>query len=304
MVALVAEVTETTTIPQGRRPTPRPVHVAPRKIRREDVVHHVWGDTEAGFVTDRVISSTDQLHVLEYELPPGGEFRHSDSNRTVFGADVAYMVVEGQMIVSDPSSGEMHKVASGEGVLFRRGTWNNAFNPYRETVRVVEYFSPPPSRGTASDFAKKQPPLAETKGRDDRWDGRWPAARAEAQELDKLIVVTLENGLLGFRDTRPTHLKTQLVSTEFLQVVAGEVHPGHVEEFAAVARQSVVVVIEGELWIDVWSAEGGYSATSVLNPGDSMFLPVGCQERMLVRGSTVARYLMGQGNVPAGWVLE
>ena len=62
------------TSPIVRRNTPRPHFVEPQLIRRVDVAHHVWGDAEGGFVTDRVISSSDQLHVLEFELPPGGRF--------------------------------------------------------------------------------------------------------------------------------------------------------------------------------------------------------------------------------------
>jgi mannose-6-phosphate isomerase-like protein (cupin superfamily) len=288
-------------MPEGRRPTPRPEHVEPRMIRREDALHHVWGDPEAGYVTDRVLSSTRRLHVLEYELPPGGEFRHSDSNRTVFGADVVYMVVAGRMIIADPSIGEVHTLGTGDGVLMRAGTWHNAFNPYQETVRVVEYFCPPPALGAASDFAKRQEPLAETKYRDSRWDGRWPAARAEAHAARRLTTVCFENGLLEFRDDKATHLRSTLASTDFLQLLSGEVHPGHVEEFVPVTHESVVVVTEGELWVDVWSVEAGYSATNVLRPGDAMFLPVGTHERMLVRAAETARYLLGRGTVPDGW---
>jgi uncharacterized cupin superfamily protein len=211
------------------------------------------------------------------------------------------MVVAGRMIIADPSSGEMHTLDSGQGVLMRAGTWHNAFNPYRETARVVEYFCPPPALGTASDFAKRQEPLAETKYRDTRWEGRWPAARAESEATCRLTTVGFENGLLEFRDDKATHLRSLLTSTDFLQVLSGEVRAGHVEEFAPVTYESVVVATEGELWVDVWSPEGGYSATNVLRPGDAMFLPVGTHERMLVRTAETARYLLGRGTVPDGW---
>ena len=68
-----------TTPPAGpsRRPTPRPTFTRPTVVRRSGTAHHVWGDAGSGLVTDRVYVSTDTLHVLEYELAPGGEFRHS-----------------------------------------------------------------------------------------------------------------------------------------------------------------------------------------------------------------------------------
>ena len=78
------------TSPMVRRNTPRPHLAEPQLIRRVDVPHHVWGDDEGGLVTDRVISSSDQLHVLEFELPPGGRFGHTASNPTLFAADVRH----------------------------------------------------------------------------------------------------------------------------------------------------------------------------------------------------------------------
>ena len=123
--------------PSTRRPSPRPRYHQPQVVRREDAAHHVWGDVQGGFVTDRIIISTDQLHVLEYELPPGGEFRQSPQNQTIFGGDVLYFVVEGELVMADPETGEVVRCPSNQGRLFHRGTWHNAFNPFATTVRVV-----------------------------------------------------------------------------------------------------------------------------------------------------------------------
>jgi hypothetical protein len=289
-------------VPTGRRPTPRPRFVEPHVIRRTEAVTHVWGDTQSGYVTDRVLSSTDHLHVLEYELPPGGGFRHSAQNPTVFGADVLYYTLEGSLLLCNPATGEVVTGETGTGRLFHRGTWHNGFNAsVTETVRVLEFFSPPPSRGTASDFATRQEALDEPRYVDKRWQGRWPAARGERDASSSFHRVARKNALLSFRDRVPSHLLATLVSTEFLTVVEGLVQPGHVEEFQPVERESVVVVIEGELWLDVWGDGIGYQATSVLSAGDSMFLPAGCSERMLVRAASPARYLRGSGEVPDGW---
>jgi quercetin dioxygenase-like cupin family protein len=288
--------------PHGRRPTPRPQFAEPHVIRRTEAVAHVWGDVESGYVTDRVLSSTDQLHVLEYELPPGGGFRHSALNPTVFGADVLYYTLEGSLLLCNPATGEVVTGDTGTGRLFHRGTWHNAFNASAAgNVRVLEFFSPPPSRGTASDFARRQEILEDARYADQRWVGRWPAARAEREASTTFHRVSRGDALLSFRDELPSHLVATLVSTEFLTVVEGTVQPGHVEEFRPVESESIVVVTEGELWLDVWSQGIGYQATSVLGPGDSMFLPVGCRERMLVRAALPARYLCGSGHVPDGW---
>ena len=165
-----------------RRPTPRPTYAEPTVLRRQDTAHHVWGDTGAGLVTDRVYSSSMSLHVLEFELPAGAAFTHSESNKTVFAGDVAYCVLDGELVLVNPRVGEVRRVRAGQGVLFRRDTWHHGFNPTAATTRVLEFFSPPPSRGTASEYAKQQPNLAQVTYVDHRWAGRWPAARLEREQ--------------------------------------------------------------------------------------------------------------------------
>ena len=256
---------------------------------------------EAGFVTDRILLSSDQLHVLEYELPPGGEFRHSPQNQTVFAGDVLYYVVEGDLVLADPKTGEIARCARSEGRLFHRGTWHNAFNPFSATVRVVEFFSPPPARGTASEFAKRQPALTAPQFVDERWESRWPRARAEQQAQVSFHEASRRTALWSFRDTLPTHLVATLVDTPYLRVTEGEVLPGHHEELALVEAESLLLVTSGELWLDIWSDEVGYQATSVLTPGDAMFLPSGCMERVLNRRDAPGTYLRGSGSVPAEW---
>ncbi len=288
-------------VPKGRRPTPRPVFTEPRLITRRERAHHVWGDAESGFVTDRVIVSSDQLHVLEFDLPPGGEFRHSPANQTVFGADILYYVLEGTLILANPETGEVRRTRAGTGELFHRGTWHNGFSSTAEPLRVLEFFSPPPARGTASTFAKAQTPLSTARYADNRWTGRWPEARAEREASASFFHVDDDLALWTMRDSRASHLVAILVDTPFLSVGHGLVAPGHVEDFRLVEHESVLVVTEGELWVDVWSELGGFQAMS-LSMGDAAFLPVGCSERVLVRGKETARYLRGSGHVPEDWV--
>lgn len=285
-----------------RRSTPRPTFVGPSVIRREATAHHVWGDAGSGLVTDRVYSSTENLHVLEFELAPGGGFRHSPSNQTVFAADVAYAVLTGELVIANPRLGEVQIVAAGELVLFHRDTWHHGFNPAGEPVRVLEFFAPPPSRRTASDYARTQPALESSTYRDARWDRDWPAAAEQCADAATLHVVGADRTLWSLRDDAPSHLVGVQVDTPFLRVVRGRVYPGHVEDPLPVPDESVVVVTDGELWVDAQETEGNRLATARLCEGDAMFVPAGAALRVLNRSAEQAAYLMGSGYaVDADW---
>src|SRR5262245_40869338 len=278
----------------ARRATPRPTFEKPTVLRRRDTAHHVWGDPESGHVTDRVYVSTAALHVLEFELAPGGGFRHSPSNKTVFAADVFYRVLDGTLVIADPENGEVRLVEAGEGVLFRRDTWHHGFNPTTDTLRVLEFFAPPPSKGTASTYSLTQPDLESLRYHDERWERRWPMAAAEREAASKLHVVPESAALWRFAQAAPSHLQGTLVDTEHLVVRTGRVAAGHVEDFQEVKDETVLVVTGGQLWVDTREDCGDF-AVACLEPGDGMFVPAGSNVRVLVRAATPATYLWGSG---------
>ncbi len=286
----------------SRRATPRPTFDRPTVIRRGDTAHHVWGDTESGLVTDRVYASTSTLHVLEFELQPGGGFRHSATNKTLFAADIMYCVLEGTLVLTDPQHGEVQIIEAGEQVLFGRDTWHHGFNPSSESVRVLEFFAPPPSRGTASTYARNQPMLEQVHYRDERWSGRWPVASPEQQAASRLRVVRTSEALWSFSGEVPTHLVGTLADTPFLTVCEGRVAAGHVEDLRKVEDESLLIVTDGELWADTKDEAGDEFSAACLGVGDAVFVPRNTQLRVLVRGGRPARYIIGSARqVPEGW---
>lgn len=287
-----------------RRSTPRPSYNrAPAFIRNAEARHHFWGDPEAGSVSDRVFLSTDSLHVLEYQLAPGNSFRHSPLNPTVFAADVVYIVVEGRLVLTNPETGEVLPLATGEAVLFRRDTWHHGFNPSpTESVRVLEFLSPPPSRGTASDYARVQPYLETSRYSDDRWAGRWPEQREAQQAARTLLPITERDYLWSFAEDSVSHLVGTLADTPYLRVVRGTVNPGGLESFRPVENESALYCTAGRLWVDICDEAGETFTVGTLNVGDVAYLPAGCRARMMVRDSEPAEYFLGAGPLmPEGW---
>lgn len=284
-----------------RRATPRPEFTGSRIIRHSETVQHVWGDETSGVVFDRIYLSTRSLHSLEFQLAPGSEFRHSLVNPTIFAADVSYTVLEGEFIMANPQTGEVLPLRAGDTVLFHRDTWHHGFNPSpHHRTRVLEFFSPPPARGTASSYARQQPDLEATRYQDDRWEGRWPSARAEQAGKRTLHPIDDATALWSFASTEASHLIGTLVDTPFLRLQKGRVQPGHVDAFTPIEKEALLVVTEGELAVDI--DESGEYLVGTLSPGDAAYLPAGCRLRILGVEGAVASYLVGQGcDLPDDW---
>jgi len=282
-----------------RTSTPRPTYAGPTVLRRDDVVHHVWGDAGSSLVTDRVYLSNDQLHVLEFELPPRSEFRHSESNKTVFAADIAYCVLDGELVVADPEFGEVQVVPSGSAVFFRRDSWHHGFNPGHEVVRVLEFFAPPPARGASSDYSRRQPDLERPRYRDDRWRGRLPDHGSARNP--RLQLIDERHAHWSFAASAPSHLINTLVDTEFLTLGHGRVFAGHVEDARRIDDESLIVMTAGELWVDFTDNTRNTRQCTLVRAGDAVYISRGSTVRILNRSASEAAYLVGSGHVPDGW---
>ena len=210
----------------GYAPSPRPTFSGPAHIPYEQVTRHLWGDEIAGEVADWIYVSSDKIHQLVFGLPPGGAFRHSEEFRTIFAADEVLYVLSGVMVISNPETGEVHRVRPGEAVFFRRDTWHHAFNHSTEPLRVLEIFAPPPSQGTSGPYARMKPLLTTTKYIQETWLSQWPMSKSEA-EAGFTMHVLRENDLLWTLEGEQQQLLCGiLASTEHLTVGKYQLMPG------------------------------------------------------------------------------
>src|SRR3712207_6572858 len=176
-------------------PSPRPTFSGPAHIPYEATTRHLWGDDISGEVADWIYVSSDMIHQLVFGLQPGGVFRHSDAFRTIFAADELYYVLAGTLVISNPETGEVHRVLPGEAVFFRRDTWHHGFSYGTEPLRVLEIFAPPPSKGTSGAYARTKPNLQQPKYRQEQWIGHWPMKADEARR-DFTMRVLRESDML------------------------------------------------------------------------------------------------------------
>jgi len=257
------------------RPSPRPVFDRATALRRAEVTRHVWGDAESGEVLDWIYVSSSLIHQLEFGLPVGSSFRHSDAFRTIFAADEVLHVLSGTMILSNPATGEAQRLNTGEAAFFRRDTWHHAHAVGTDPLRVLEIFAPPPATGTSGSYARTKELLTDVLLADDELLGRLAATdHSPAPSHDTLHVIRPADLRWRLEPGRPGPLPVGLVaSTEYLTVAMGELYAGQRGDWQTRGGDESGYVLDGVLGLRIGD-EGGRQWLE-LRPGDGWYVPKG-----------------------------
>jgi quercetin dioxygenase-like cupin family protein len=256
-------------------PSPRPTFTEPTHIPYRSVTRHLWGDDGAGRVSDWIYVSSTDIHQLVFCLPPRGRFRHSDSFRTVFAADEVLYVLSGVMLIANPETGEVHRVTQGEAAFFRRDTWHHVINHGDEELRVLEFFSPPPSQGTSGSYARTRPYLEQSTYIQDHVLGSWPAERDKIRAADTITRIGVADRRLRLEGHEQQVLVGLLASTEHLTAGVVELLPGRRGDVELHAGQEALYVTRGRLNVHLPEAGPDVASWCELEPGDGFFFPAG-----------------------------
>lgn len=277
----------------SRRPSPRPEYHRATAIPYDQAALHLWGDTESGYVGDRIYVSSSLIHLIEFSLRPRARFTHSDANRTVFAADEVLYVAEGEMLLVNPETGEAVVAREGESVFFRRDTWHHAVNRSADgALRVMELFAPPPSTGASSTYARTRPYLTEWRYGDDRWLGRWPLDRGE-QEKSRGFHLVGDRDLLWRTDHPRDDLLVGLIcSTEHLTAGRARLLPGQNSMAREHQGDMVFVVLSGAISVFLPDATDPPSWFE-LGVGDGFYVPMGARYQCFAHGSEPPEILFG-----------
>jgi quercetin dioxygenase-like cupin family protein len=266
-------------------PSPRPSFDGPAAIKRTDVTRHIWGDPEAGEVADLIYASTELIHCLVFGLPIGGRFTHSPEFRTVFGADELLYVLSGTMVIADPETGEVQRLAAGQSVTFGANTWHHAFAHGGEPLRVLEIFAPPPAAGTSGAHSRTRPYLESSKYADDSVLGHVSGALVGRSAFrvvrDEDIVWRRDLGVLA----------GVLLSTEQLTVHSLEINPGEAATEHRHGGDEILFVTRGTLWVRAWHE--GKAFVFELGPEDAAYIPAGCGHEYRVYDAEPAEAIVG-----------
>jgi quercetin dioxygenase-like cupin family protein len=250
----------------GYSSSPRPTFERATPIPYEVASRHLWGDKESGEVADWIYVSSDKIHQLVFGLPPRGWFRHSDSYRTIFGADVAYHVLQGVMVIANPETGEVHRALPGQTAFYRRDTWHHVYNYSDQPLRVLEFFAPPPSTGTSGAYARQKPLLTEVHYARNEMLGRIPMEHEPHNTIRIVGEADVEWRLEGSGFPALVGL---IVATEHLTVGRLHLLPGQTTQAEVHGGDEAIYVTAGVLnvrvhdgqrpdWFEVKAGDGCY----------------------------------------------
>lgn len=77
---------------------------SPTLIPASQALRFLWGDLEAGLVSDWIYGSSDKIHLMAFSLPPGQKFTNSADFQTCYNAFETYYCLSGEFSFHNPQT--------------------------------------------------------------------------------------------------------------------------------------------------------------------------------------------------------
>ena len=168
----------------------------PTVMRYVDLERRTWGDEGSGRLSDWFYADDAELNLNIVGMAANGAAVSSPANPTIFGADELFYVLEGRLVQSNPTTGEVLVANAGEGIFFRKDTWHYQWNYSNTQLRMLEFFQPAPKTGTGGAYARASAPLdGPPKQGQDQFLGRWPMG-LEERERERTAWVVRDDTIL------------------------------------------------------------------------------------------------------------
>ncbi len=254
--------------PQGPRGVAfdKPTKIAARHAKR-----FLWGDDQAGWVSDWIYGSSPKIHMMSFAMNVGARFGNSPDFKTYYNCAETYYCLKGEFTFQCPETGEVHVLRKGDMLYFPPNTWHWGYNFGTEECRILESLTPRRRR----------------RSRPMRSSSRWlkeiaghraqPDRQVRARQLQ-------EQGArhpdpprrLRLRDRSATSSRcgsASACSTELLTTCIVDLYPGQKGEPVSHPGDKVLYVLEGQLNIHIPGGEGEWWE---LTEGDTAYIPGGC----------------------------
>jgi quercetin dioxygenase-like cupin family protein len=254
--------------PQGPRGI---AYSKPTKIAARDAKRFLWGDDQAGWVSDWIYGSSPNIHMMAFSLDVGARFGNSPDFKTYYDCAETYYCLKGQFTFHCPETGEVHVLDKGDLLYFPPNTWHWGYNFGTEECRVLESLTPRLEQHIEI-YAAKQTWLSTIRNVEDDLVGNYIPGKYKTKARATLIRRTdLAYEIVG--EQRPIRVAIG-VSTSMLTTGFVDLHPGQKSEIVSHPGDKVLYVLEGQLNIHLPDSDGDWWE---LVEGDTAFIPNGCR---------------------------
>ncbi len=235
------------------KPSPKPDFDKPTHIEYSYMKIHKWGDKEAGYVDDWIYISNKKLHQIIFGLEPRCCFKHSKEFRTIFGADELLYVLSGIFVISNPETGETHKVFPGDSIFFQKDTWHHGFNFSDEYLQVLEFFSPPPLLGTSGVYSKTKPYIENIQYSIESRLNDCLLNTNVTNKKKSFTIIKEKDYIWSLDENNPGIFTTILANTENLFVKKITILPNKSSHIIKLKVEKSLLIILGEVLVEIYS---------------------------------------------------
>lgn len=263
----------------------------PRLVPYRDAVRFLWGDAQSHFVPDIIYGRGERISALIYRLAPGELFRSSAAWRPLYDQDRYYYVVQGELAIQDPESGDVAVARAGEAVYWRGARYHFGYNFGREETLVLDWYAPPERAASVPEITASAVKRDLSYCRDGREDllGRWPTAALEDLELrlrEGRMVTLREQDALPFIHGEASPVLVRLyVSSAVLTAGTVTLPPAIMSEPESHAGDEVLYALDGCLHVYLPDSFDWFE----LQPLDCLFLPEGTRHSYRNNGAAPAK---------------
>jgi quercetin dioxygenase-like cupin family protein len=259
----------------------------PRLLRFADVPRWVWGDDTSGRVADWGYSTTERMNFIVFALGPGERWGWSENFRPAYPADEGYFVLQGELTVHNPVTGEVEVVRAGEALHFRQNTWHFGYNFTLSETLVVEALAPVPPGVSVEALERLALPLAAVRWARTELLGRWPAGAGAVGAPRTLFPMPPANWLHTLSGGHAPRRVSLFVATEHLTMGCFDVLPGQAGDPERHAGEEVLLVLAGRLTVLLPATGERFE----LAARDALYLPPGVSHQYTNDAAELARVL-------------
>jgi quercetin dioxygenase-like cupin family protein len=244
-------------------------------VRRQDAARFLWGDERSGQVADLIYGRNANISALVFQLRPGGYFRSSDDWKSYFDQHRFYYVLEGELAIQDPSTGDVVLASAGQAVHWKGAKWHFGYNFSSEVCSVLDWYAPQerPPHVTELEFGKTKPEFTfEHAGRNDllgQWPDRLRSERDHAESTGGMAVASRENALHFIHGIGHPILESVYLSTGELTAGVASLMAGSRSDDRIHNSHKIIFVTEGTLHVYLPDSFDWYE----LAPWDVLYLP-------------------------------